>query len=341
MAGEALSSSRQSKDTGDVRPERDRSSFSFSARAAAWWALGFATAAISGLVISLVTDDGDDLATVALVLAIVAFGLQIVFFALQLWVAAEQNRRGQELSSASGAVLTKMEARSEATVEVIKEQFAFVLRHALGDDSRGNLLSVNADTATEAVDEGGVHVDEPDDEEGADGESSAIEALAAEVEALKRSLARPRSELIERWDAIGRTPDLPTSASSRVWYSLLTSWPDKDDGERALKALGTLSAPERTEIERLARTMLRHVRKGAVPTGLGTQAPPEVVDGLASKGLVESRTIRDASGKVRPVLALTPTGRQVARLFTAQGVVPDWYPVPETAPEVDPPAEDT
>ena len=115
----------------DARARND-SLFSVRARAVAGWSLAFAFACAVTLVIVLSTGNDDLLATVALALAIMAFALQIAFFMVQLRVAGEQDRRSQDLYRDTSGVLTKIDERSAATVAVIREQFDFVLRHALG-----------------------------------------------------------------------------------------------------------------------------------------------------------------------------------------------------------------
>jgi hypothetical protein len=90
--------------------------------------------------------------------------LQIGFFIVQMRVAAEQDRRSAELYRDTNAVLTKIDERSSATVAVIREQFDFVLRHALGQGPSkavAELVAPGGDGATGSD-------DEPGDEEGSE-----------------------------------------------------------------------------------------------------------------------------------------------------------------------------
>jgi hypothetical protein len=120
--------------------------FSISERAAAFCALALAGAAVVGLVIALISGKaGNRLATIALILAAVAFLLQIAFFVFQIWLAQEQDRRTRATYRETAELLTRIETTSSDTVDVIKDQFRFVLEHALAPQSSSGLAAVEAD----------------------------------------------------------------------------------------------------------------------------------------------------------------------------------------------------
>jgi hypothetical protein len=136
--------------------------FSFRARPVAVWSLAFSFACLATLAVVVGTGDEDPLASIALALAIFAFALQIVFFVVQLRVASDQDRRSADLYRETSAVLTKIDARSVATVEVIRDQFGFVLRHALGAPLDGSVSAGAGETDDAGLDEDPDSADEQD-----------------------------------------------------------------------------------------------------------------------------------------------------------------------------------
>src|SRR4051794_31499206 len=99
------------------------------------WITGASVVITLGLLIALLSqtalwnqsDHGgakpDGLTTLALVLAIISFFIQIAFFVIQTRSASQDLARNHQLASETSAVLTKIEAESVATQEVLFSQF--------------------------------------------------------------------------------------------------------------------------------------------------------------------------------------------------------------------------
>jgi hypothetical protein len=189
--------------------------------------------------LAIVLADGDDdlLATVALALAIFAFTLQVAFFVVQLNVAREQDRRSADLYRDTSSVLTKIDERSAATVAVIREQFDFVLRHALGQAPPA------AATATSSlpVDEDDTRV--TDDQEQPPATPAEIEAIVGR--ALQSHLG---ADLLARWREISTPRPSPevTSPGERARLA--------DEFARQVELLLTAGLAGHGSVERLSGT---------------------------------------------------------------------------------------
>ncbi len=353
----------------EVEESRNEGPFTVGARAVAYWFIGLSFAAVAGLVVSLVTDDGSDLATVALILAIVAFGLQIVFFVGQLWVAGEQDRRSGQLYSETASLLAQIDASTTQTVEIIKEQFRFVLEHALAvrattDPSVGK-PSGNPRSDVSTSSEDGTVIEEPSDaESGAESESSTgadispgpeapaegasnpaataeIAQLVDRMDSLQAKLeGRTPDDLVHAWDQIGTTGHMPTATS---WATLfdrqnkaqlqkeVRTWPGSEIGSKALEALKGLSPEALTAFKALVRRWRGAADDGKTYSGYVVNYPAAVSKELQSAPLVEVYRTRSKDGKLKDAMRFTDLGKAAAQLFTAIGNLPDWIDEPAAA----------
>jgi hypothetical protein len=185
--------------------EKDRGRFSFAARPVAIWSVALSFACLAALAVVVGTTGKDALSSTALALAIFAFALQIVFFVVQLRVASDQDRRNVDLFRETSAVLTKIDERSAATVEVIREQFGFVLRHALGSPLDNGPIDDEGTSDGASLDDGA--------EPGLEFKPVSQEDLDAAVARGLRALMQP--ELLGRWQEISRLPQEQDAGQAR------------------------------------------------------------------------------------------------------------------------------
>ncbi|HEX6390387.1 MAG TPA: hypothetical protein VFZ89_13085 [Solirubrobacteraceae bacterium] len=317
-------------------------------RSVAYWTMGIAAVAIAGLVVSVSTRHAQKLETVALILAVVAFCLQIGFFVVQLWVAREQDRRSNELYAETAAVLTQIDARSAETVAVIKEQFRFVLEHALDgrqvapqfrkESTPGGDVAHDVEVVADQVVQND-HQSRAADDAAAESSPSATASdpdpgaaeLNAQVGELLAELQKQQAQrTIQRWEDIARpsSPSIVTQARERALKRKFDPWPDEEDGIAALDALDSVSDGANELFSRFSQTMARLAREGKSPPGMvraDTGDEPAQAAELVKAGLITEAFSRDENGRVRPFIALTDLGLAAARTITARGRLPQWY----------------
>jgi hypothetical protein len=324
------------------KPDNDRRTgrFSLGERAAAFWALAIAVAAIAGLVISLVSHKSDSrLATIALILASVAFFLQIAFFLVQLWAAREQDRRSSETFRQTEMVLTRIEARSEQTVDVINQQFRFVLEQAFAARSGVIATVSDRDMETDVTADADEPLEESDDAgRGSDGmpELEKSRALAAELDKLIG-----QQNVLRQWDQIAAPARhaQPRGRKLPAWAKAFLRWPGEEEGKSALDDWDALAPHARDVFRDLAQATREAARVGQAgyPGRELTDATPEVIDELRSRGLISDELRRVTPGdKLRPFLHLTDSGAVLARLLTSTGSVPRWLSESGRAAELAP-----
>jgi hypothetical protein len=221
--------------------------FSISERAAAFWALALAGAAVVGLVIALVSGKASDrLATIALILASVAFLLQIAFFVFQIWLAQEQDRRTNATYRETAELLTRIETTSSDTVDVIKDQFRFVLEHALGSQSSTGLVVAAEDDDLES------DLEEEEDDAGDGSEEAAVSSDGGQGASppqsappeLERGLQRATAQL----DALQRqVRDLTASRDVLGEWERISNPGAARRAERAAKAQSVIERIKQLE----------------------------------------------------------------------------------------------
>jgi hypothetical protein len=250
-----------------------------------------------------------------------------VFFMAQLWVASEQNRRSQALANETTQVLGRIDEKLTGTVDVIKQQFGFVLRHALQSVPADALPPDDADSHSE---------DGPDDDERSSPEAGddhgAIATVEAKLDAMARSLNALTSQrgVLQEWDAVSRTPAQEPRGQEdeafRAVRDLLGSWPDEKEGAEVAAAVEGLPEPAKSEFRRLGRLSRFHLRKGRRPPQVfSARSSVEDLRPIEKAGLAKIELRRDAAGEIRHVLRPTLKGLAGIRLITATGMVPEWY----------------
>jgi hypothetical protein len=222
------------------------------------------------------TGDEDPLASIALALAIFAFALQIVFFIVQLRIASDQDRRSAELFRDTSAVLTKIDERSSATVEVIREQFGFVLSHALG-------VPLDADTGSDETEPDSVIAEETNAET-SDEPITQDQLEAAVTRAVRTSLG---PDLLTRWQEISRPRPPTASEAARESRRRIAEF-EQEVGRVLSGALA-------------GRPSATVVRQASVSGESGRFDVDFLVEDEGARGIVEVKTWRGAvpSGVVR------------------------------------------
>lgn len=105
----------------------------------------------------------------------------------------------------------------------------------------------------------------------------------------------------------------------------LTTYPDRDDGMRALKVLGQLSPLAISTFTRLAGDQEFCLKEGLEP-GLFAKpgGAPWYRELLDAELMEEHRPPRGVEAKGRDFYILTERGKEIARLVQSRAAVPDW-----------------
>jgi hypothetical protein len=250
----------------------------------------------------------DGLTTLALVLAVISFFIQIAVFVLQTRTASEQVAQSHQLASETSAVLTKIEATSQATQEVLFSQFDRLLDYVVAAPASPGSAAQPPEELVEGDQIVGQVTDEPDSKPDAPVTRGDIERLVTELG------NRPRPAFSAREAASSPDSDL---------QSYLKTFPTRSEAEDAVALISQLSP--------LAVTFLTRVASGEADKGervriaqpsRQTDAGRSATQELESRGLITfSDPTLEGSGR------LTEKGRSTARVLPIgkQGDRPDWW----------------
>jgi hypothetical protein len=312
--------------------------FSVSERTAAYYAMGVAVAAVAGLVISLVSHGPSTrLATIALILAVVAFGLQIAFFVTQLMVVAQQEARGRDTYNRTEFVLNQIQATTDETVSVIKDQFRFVLEHALGGRAETGIELERQDD--DDVD--GAAVEEAPGVAGSELTEAIVDGVERRMRAhIDENTQNLRRDVLSQWERIS-TPAKKAKRPSAARAQ--RQWPDADAGVNALRTWGQLSENAQGTFQSFGRELARQPAATELDRSALRRVLPRLdardydkaaLDELGDRGLVTATPRPPEGGNaIQTDVSLTARGVDVIRLLTAIGAMPSRLSEPGKAGE--------
>jgi hypothetical protein len=252
-----------------------------------WKVLGvgsviFSTICLIGVVAVVSLKSADELASVALVLAIAAFVVQIIVSALQNAASRSAESASQRLNSETNTVLEQIKASAVANQDILARQF---------------------DTLLDALIQRGRSKD--DDSDGSASESDFIQG-------------RPAVDRVEnQWVPSLLRSDRPSGEDERM-IQHLRSFPSEEDARRLLPRLQALSPTAVAMLDRYARDEITSRQSGREVGLLRSTAPLASAnfDELRTAGLVEVDGDDDQNSR------LTDEGREVVRLLKARDVPP-------------------
>jgi hypothetical protein len=266
-----------------------------------------AVACLAALVVVASVKGADALSTVALALAVLAFAIQIIVFIADAHAARSQMLRSEEINSDTRTLLTDLRATALSTQAMVGEQFSQLL---------SAFMSAASTTAKES---GKLDPDEL--------ERRLMENVRREFGARSPSLIPSApSSLTTSWTRRDEAPEgtqggAPRAPDADATASIMRTFPDASEGVAALDVLRGLPPEDRARLARLAHDDLNSRELGFY-LGLRLGSIGET-DNLTSRGLAEIERRED-----QVLVRLTDSGRAAGRLFTAQGVLPEWMNEP-------------
>lgn len=251
----------------------------------------FGIASAASLVVVASIREADVLATVALTLAVLAFVVQIIVFLVQSSTSSQQMLRGEALYSDTKGLLREVQATAAATQAMLIGQFDTVLRHALRDLPEGAKGTESSEAA-------------PD--------------LATVREAVESELQQRFQEAHERisnQDRPRRTRQRERSETRERQF------PDREEGEEALKILDLLSPLALNMLRRYADDLVSSSMTETMPGLYWKEGPSPFREELLKAGLIEESEPPEPDDE-RKYGVLTDLGRTAARMLTARGNPP-------------------
>jgi uncharacterized membrane protein len=282
---------------------------------AGWRAVSVASVVMAlSLVGALLAQDGlfssdpglpghpDGLTTLALVLAILAFLVQIFVFVLQTNASGRSIQRSEELNTATLAVLSKIEANSDATQKVLFAQFDRLLDYVVEPQSEPPRKGDSADI---------------DEIVSAESESEMNEqpATVADVQHIVSELVRQR----DRPTFAASLPKAGPSKEDSRMIQHMVGWPSREEAEALVLELAKLSPLALATLTRFGNWEVLQRQRGERVGLVNVKGEPRVIPGLIESGLV-----KEAEGRV----VLTDYGRELARMLPIGKLYakkPDWY----------------
>lgn len=260
----------------------------FTIEAGGWKILGgfgviFGAICLIGLVAVVSLDDADELASIALVLAIAAFVVQIIVSALQNAASRAAESGSQRLNSETNMALEQIKANAVANQEILARQFDTLLDALIQRDGRRPKDSGDGTTPEKAGTGGG--------------------ASSARADSLwTRNLLRSSG---------------PSAEDERV-IDRIRSFPSEEEARGLLVKLKSLSASAVAMLERYAKDELSS-RQAGQEVGLVRSDTPlarDTFDELRAAGLLEVDADDEALSR------LTEEGREIVRLIKGSDTPP-------------------
>jgi hypothetical protein len=252
-------------------------------RRVAFACLVVTAASVGALVVVASLKKADTLATVALALAVLAFAAQLVIAIAQGNAASQQLLQSEKVNTQTQSLLSEIRSGSNELTLTVRQQFDFVLRHALGA------------AIPDAVKEAGLTDLEPTD----------IRRLR---DALGSSLSLPTLSYSS-----------PPSAAGAELADYLETFPTEEEAGTTPEVLRTLTPLEVVSLRRAAEATIERLRTGQEDVKLIAGTPG--AQSLMERGYLEkisSAEMGDGYFEAR----LTEAGRALARLLIPRNPPP-------------------
>jgi hypothetical protein len=259
--------------------------------------------ALGTLAVVTTVNDIDVLSTVALALAVLSFVAQLIISISQGQAANQQLLQSERVNTETQALLADVRATSQGLLSTFREQFDMVLRH---------LLRQLPQAIEEASEEGGTSEDI---------ERKIAENMQTAVENYMESI---RTSLPPSVRTTVHGPSVELDGATRRTIRRLQTYPDEQEGRKALEYLSELTPLETNTLIRRAHGEISRMERGA-PRGVFINDDSAGNQALLRKGfqeVVDPPPDRISEG--RPFVELTDKGREAARLLIGQGPAPDW-----------------
>jgi hypothetical protein len=245
----------------------------------------------------------DGLTTLALVLAILAFLVQIFVFVFQTNASAASLQRSEELNTDTQALLSRIQANSNATQRVLFSQFDRLLDYVVDPRSKGPERSPGPPIGEVLAGERA----EPDDlDQGP--------ATVADVQRIVSEFQRPA----DRPSFAVPSDQGPSDEDLRI-VDYLQSWPSQPQAEAAVAELASLSPISLAVLTRMGMTeIVQRLEGERVGLWKGRNAP-EGVREMTMMGLLREDD---------DWMTLTDHGRELLRVLPIgkpNDDRPSWY----------------
>lgn len=247
-------------------------------------ALLIALAALTTLVVVVAVQDADLLSVVALALAVIAFSAQLIIYVVQTADSATSARRALELHTELSALLSELRERTGNTQRSVDSINSRLLEAVIGK--------------TEST-----------------AEASSPQEFAERVAETYASASRATHSapgVTESDSDFPRFPEPLPEQIARPIHEYMSAWPSADETDDVEAALRAMSPLQLESLQGLAGDLWRSTRSGA-SLGPGLPAGAKFPD--------PSITEKVRGWKLQ---TLSPRGRQIGRVFTAQTDAPPW-----------------
>jgi hypothetical protein len=256
----------------------------------------FGVACLVVLVIATAIDKANALATVALALAILAFTMQLIVFIAQDAGAREQGRRNEELHGLMRELLAEIKEKTAGTQADVR---------TINDKLLESLLAKSVTDAQGTP--GGID----------------YRRLAAEVSSLlgeRSPTPSPQAPAGRQTQNAPWPPRRPTPQDEQI-RNELKAFPLPEEVGDSLEVLRSLPETAQSKLRLFGLDEIRNRDPDAV---FDPALSDVYTDELAEHGLVAPIPGYFHSVDGSPLFHLTDRGRQVARLLTASGEIPDY-----------------
>lgn len=250
-----------------------------------------AVAAVAALILVTAITRADELAVIALSLAILAFLIQIVVYIAQASAASAMMLRSETLNAQTSALLTEVQVSARAMQELVRDQFNYLLRRVIPESVK---------------------------------ETADKDEAQPDLKDLEQRLTQSITQKLEDFRNPAWLPSSPTSNQSDLEaIKVLATLPQDDALTSATKILGALSNKALRMLKNYASREISQRSRGEVPMLRGSDSQTTTRSELLRYGLLG----KVASKEPGDHYALTPLGREAARVLTAV------EPLPKTTPK--------
>jgi len=251
-----------------------------------------AVAALTTLLIQTATSDADALSSVALILAVLAFVIQIIVFIADFSFNSRRDKEASELNASTQALLAKIEEKANTTNQAVTVQMTKMLDRIL----RGENLASKEEFSDPAV----------------------AEARRDLLNEIRAQVASERPPLF-----VDPSPVPPPEAPSQSKVRQFRQWPRPLTVSRLTReGIEEFTSDEVDVLAELADDV-RKSYEHDLQEGLGEgQFEKAAVDNLVKRGFIERTDMFEEGG-----VTLTAKGIAAARLYSAEGEIPDYVAV--------------
>lgn len=245
-----------------------------------------AVAAVAALILVTAITRADELAVIALSLAILAFLIQIVVYIAQASAASAMMLRSETLNAQTSALLTEVQVSARAMQELVRDQFNYLLRRVIPESVK---------------------------------ETADKDEAQPDLKDLEQRLTQSITQKLEDFRNPAWLPSSPTSNQSDLEaIKVLATLPQDDALTSATKILGALSNKALGMLKNYASREISQRSRGEVPMLRGSDSQTTTRSELLRSGLLG----KVASKKPGDHYALTPLSREAARVLTAVEPLP-------------------